>query len=561
MALFDKWKKKDKPEPIKEEAPEKAEDGLAEEPLFEPEPEPEAGTEAYLLYELRQNRTVFSGDEAAAAPAVPYIMKEIQNRMERIRRYEEWVAKGKPSGDGWDAVSSEPAKAEVFSDKDGMTGFLYCLAPVGTGAEVTENTLLKTVLNSGIRYGIDSPALARIAQERSYYRIFVIARGTKPQKGEDGKIIDHFSREHTLHFHADEYGRIDYKDTGMYQSVKKGEVICDLVPPRKGKDGSDILGRKFPAQKGNMPSVPRGKNTSVSPDGKALISDEDGDIAFLDGVFRVEPKLIISGNVDNSTGNIHFAGDVIINGEIRYGFEVIAGGNLAVFGMVEGATLSSGGDVILKQGMNGSRGGSLTAKGTVYSHFLEQIKVVAEGDVIADVIVNCDIRAGGSILATSGKGILVGGTVRASECVEAKRIGNRSETRTVIKLGVPIKLRDSAHEIEKELKEAQKTLDKINKNFYYLNSLPEIPEKHKDLYIALGEQKGFYEATVQDLKAEIEELRKRKIDYSKCHARGDIVFGVTEVILNDNRLVIREEMSKCNVYYSKNRGRLMQGTF
>lgn len=47
-------------------------------------------------------------------------------------------------------------------------------------------------------------------------------------------------------------------------------------------------------------------------------------------------------NVDNSTGDIDYEGDVVVKGNVLAGFTVKATGDITVSGIVEGATVIAG---------------------------------------------------------------------------------------------------------------------------------------------------------------------------------------------------------------------------
>ncbi len=555
------------------------------------EPEPEAGSEAYLLYALNQNNAAFPEDLALVRESVPAALKAVKDRLdlkacyarwkeqelkaEENPAYEERQDSGEKAGcqENQDhsrepgpakvktAMTSADAEIKVFFSRNRMAGFVYCLEPIGDGADITEEALLQALSSKGIQYGLLPDTISSIIQNKLYYRIFVAARGTAPVKGKDGQIIDLFSRSQELHLKEDERGTIDYKNPGVFQSVQAGQTICTLIQPEEGTEGCDIMGKQLAAEKGKMPPIPKGKNTSVTEDGSALIADTDGDLSFQHGTFRVEPQLIISQDVDNNTGNVNFAGDIVIQGEVKRGFQITAGGKLTVYGLVEGAVLSAGKDIVLSKGMNGSGGGMLTAKGSIYSRFLEQTKACAEGDVVADVMIGCSITAGGNILATSGKGIIIGGTLSARQYVEARRIGNQSEIRTAIKIGVFIQKKENLEEVTKELKSTQETLDKIIKNYNYLNRLPSLSGRHQEIFDTLSEQKTLYENKIAELETELAALQERKIDYSTCHVRGDMIYGITEVSLNSSHITVRDTTARCNVYFSKDKGELVLGTF
>jgi len=521
----------------------------------------EVGSKAYFLYEVSQNRAL-SSDHLPPEAEVSSALEAIRSRLE--------LGMPESSADAQEPESpadtekpdiSADAKVRVFTDSSRMTGFAYCLAPAGEGAHITEDAFTRALRDYGIVHGTDRDTISKIVEERLYYRLFIIARATAPVKGKDGQVIDHFAREQELHLQEDERGNVDYKNTNIFQSVRAGEVVCDLVYPEDGIDGRDIMGKLLPAEKGAMPPVPKGKNISVSKDGLALVADEDGDISFQHGLFRVEPRLVIPGNVDNSTGNVRFAGDIVIQGDIRSGFEVTAGGTLTVTGLAEGAVLSAKGDIILEKGMRGNGAGSITTEGSVYSCFLEQAKIFAKGSVHSDVIINCNIQSGGDILAVSGKGILMGGTLKASGCVEAKRIGSRSETNTIIKIGVPIKETENIDEVRKKLNSDKETLDTITRNYNYLSQLDVIPDKHKDTLNILSKQKALYEELVSQLQEELYALEHQKKDYSKCRVRGEIIYAITDISLNNCSVSIRDSSNMCNVYYSKKERDLVIGTY
>ncbi len=541
-----------------------------------PETAGEIGSRTYLLYGLAKGNAPFPETAALPEPMILSALDEIHARLELAARHASWEAEQAektsetepvektPETEEEEAPLPEPsadAEIRIFTDDRKMAGFAYCLAPVGERADITEKDFKDALADSGIVYGADWDAIARAVQEKLYYRIFAIAHGTAPVNGKDGQVIDHFSRSQELHLKEDERGNIDYKNMDIFQSIKAGQVVCDLIRPENGTDGRDIMGKLLPADSGKMPPIPKGKNTSVTEDGSALTADVDGDISFHDGVFRVESKLTVSGNVDNNTGNIHFAGDVIIEGDVKRGFHVTAGGNLTVCGLVEGAVLSAEENIVLKKGMNGIGGGSLTAKGSVCSTFLEQTEIYAEGDVVSEVIINCTVQSGRNILAVSGKGILIGGTLKAAQSVRAKRIGSRSETHTVIKIGVPIKKDDNIDEVKKKLASTKDTLDKISKNYRYLSGLPAIPDKYADTYKTLGMQKKLYEELVLKQQEEVNALEHKETDYSSCHVRADIIHAITDISLGDCSTCIHDTTSMCNIYFSKKEGRLVTGTF
>ena len=58
-------------------------------------------------------------------------------------------------------------------------------------------------------------------------------------------------------------------------------------------------------------------------------------------------------NIDNSTGNINFNGNVIIKEDILNGFALKTTGSVEIKGAVEGGFIQCDGDVLVRQGIQG----------------------------------------------------------------------------------------------------------------------------------------------------------------------------------------------------------------
>lgn len=458
---------------------------------------------------------------------------------------------------------SEPlaldASVEVLLSPDHMVAFAYVLAPIGEGCDMDENIFLDALLDNNIVYGIDTDLVSQITETKSYNTIYAIARGTAPVHGIDGQIIDHFSRDQMIHLDEDEKGVVDYKSLNLFQMIQANDIICDIVNPIPGQDGQDVKGKILPAAKGKMPAIPKGKNTALNEDESALIAEIDGDLSFVGNAFRVASQLVIPGDVDHSTGNLDFNGDILIQGDVCKGFSVHANGNVIVCGMAEGASISADGNIEIKKGMNGSGEGALTASGSVYSRFLEQTSVTAGGDVNAETIVNSHIISGGSIYAVKGMGSIIAGTLLATKSVVAKRIGNLSNIRTTIKIGYSVKDDENIDYLLSQLKNAQQTLSKITQSISFLEKLPSIPDDRAELYRTLLEQKNMYETLVSETNTKLTAAKGQELDYRECFVQGDIIYAITAVSLMSSSIIVNDTTSKCKVYYSDRE--LLIGTF
>ena len=109
-------------------------------------------------------------------------------------------------------------------------------------------------------------------------------------------------------------------------------------------------------------------------------------------------------DVDSSTGDIDYEGSVKINGNVCANFSVRAKGDIEVSGVVEGAYLEAGGDIIITRGMNGMIKGTLKAGGNIVAKFIENAKVHADGYISTESILHSDVYAASEVLVSGRRG-------------------------------------------------------------------------------------------------------------------------------------------------------------
>jgi hypothetical protein len=166
-------------------------------------------------------------------------------------------------------------------------------------------------------------------------------------------------------------------------------------------------------------------------------------------------------NVDTSTGNIEYEGNVSIHGNVTSGFKVKATGDIQVNGVVEGAELESEGNITIARGMNGMSKGVLNAKGHIVSKFLENCEANAGDYLSTESIMNSKVSAGTEIDVTGKKGFIAGGKVLASKKISVKTLGSKLGASTEVEVGIDPRLKREQAEIRKTLQANQKTIAQI----------------------------------------------------------------------------------------------------
>lgn len=328
------------------------------------------------------------------------------------------------------------AMVVAFVATDAMSAWVYAYPPVGAGRELDADMVRGALREAKVTFGIDAELCSELpAIEERYFHLFPVARGRQTVFGEDGRIIDLFSRSTERKIKVDEFNRVDYAAISVVQNVEEGETICRIIPPIRAEPGCTVLGRKLPARDGIPATVPKGRNTALSEDGTALIATKTGHVEFCNRTFQVRPILDIAGNVDYSTGNINFLGDVHVHGDVCTGFVVRAMGTITVDGVVEPCTVEAGNDLIIVKGAQGDGRAVLRASHSIYAKFLESCCVYAVESLHSDCLINCDVCCDGTVEVNTGRGTVIGGNIRCAHEVNALAMGSRAEIPTEVVLG------------------------------------------------------------------------------------------------------------------------------
>lgn len=203
----------------------------------------------------------------------------------------------------------------------------------------------------GVVYGIDQEAIARTcrASEPGEY---IVARGTEPIPGVDGMFelrADTEAKKVQPKLRQD--GTIDYRETREFPSVGEGDLIGVVRPAEPGQDGIDVFGRSVAAPPVRQVQILAGKDVTLSDDGLQAIAQRAGMPTQVKQGYHIKlsivPKLMQSGDINLSTGNIHFLGDVEISGAVQDTMQVEAEGNIHIRGNINMANIVAGQSLIV----------------------------------------------------------------------------------------------------------------------------------------------------------------------------------------------------------------------
>lgn len=433
----------------------------------------------------------------------------------------------------------------VFVSSNKMQAWIMVFPPVGQGRDADEEMLMRALQEKGVIFGVKEERLREsLKRPERYFHLIQAAEGRDVVQGEDGYIIDYFSRIDKRQIEVDEHGRVDYASLNLVQSAAEGDVICEAVPPTKAVPGRTVLDQEIPGRDGKAATLPKGRNTEISEDGSKLLASASGRLEYSGRSFQIKSMLDIEGNVDYSTGNINFLGDVHIRGDVCSGFSVRSVGNITVDGVVEAGTVEAGGDLIVAKGIIGDKEAIVRSHHNIYTKYLDNGIVHVRENLYTDSILHSEVYCDGEVQVVSGRGTIVGGTVRAAVGINAKIVGNRSESTTNVMLGG-----QPCADFEREL--LLENIEDLEEEMEALERQPESPARTKRM------NKVRLDLSVDKMKLgqfnkDMEKAEKKQEAQGKSRLKCGIAYPGTVLTIGNETLHLTQETSSCD-------GRLVNG--
>ncbi|MDH7578167.1 MAG: FapA family protein [Bacillota bacterium] len=256
-------------------------------------------------------------------------------------------------------LPSEPAELiyQVRVSEDKFTAFIkvekkagncYCLQDTEPGTSIVLRTtkkeekeaalppidhIIEDIKRQGIVFGIDRDAVSR-AFTVDCGKDVVIAQGIPVTSPVDEKVEYIFlnNQEETEEkITLENADRVDYRERRKYLCVEPGEVLALKHPPQFGKHGINVYGEVIEPPLPKFQEIRVKDNVRLIEAGKKAVAVKSGRPVLKNNFLFVLPLLVIEGNVDMTTGNVSFKGDVVINGNVQEGMKVRATGMVEVF--------------------------------------------------------------------------------------------------------------------------------------------------------------------------------------------------------------------------------------
>ncbi len=446
------------------------------------------------------------------------------------------------------------AELNIDFSNDGLCAFITLVPPFG-GKDLSIDAAFEKIYEH-IKYGLNVNLVKKIINERNYNNRTLIAEGEKPIDGEDGYIKYLFPVKIDTTPRILEDGSVDFRNLDIIHNVRAGDILAELFMPTDEKQGITVHGHTIEGKKGKKIEFRYGKNVIVSEDGKKLIAEKDGQVSIQDNKVIVKEIYEVKGNIDNSTGNINFNGSIKIKGNVLTGFEVNVDGDVDIEGVVEGAKISSLGNILLKRGIQGYNKGRLISKGTIVARYIENSFLEADSDIISDAIMHSEVFSNGSIKVTGKKGLIVGGVCKAAIEIVAKTIGSTMATTTILEVGVDPNLRAKFETTKTKVEETESNIEKFDKSivlFARLSKNGELTKEKEETLNKIIQARSILIRSLDSQKQELSYITKQIELLSRGRIKAEnVIYPGVKIVIGNSTMFIRDEIKHCTLYRENN---------
>ena len=314
-----------------------------------------------------------------------------------------------------------------------------------------------------------------------------VARGVAPVHGCDAIIIldpaiqhkldrilaretafEDASAKGILQKKTDDGNAIDFYTLSPFLIVHEGDPICTVNPETTGKDGWDIYGEPIESVNGHDDT--NIKDPSLRVGDTRATAAISGHLIIEANSIHISPLLEVPCDVDFSTANIDFPGDVNIGGGVLDRFTVKAEGSIEIHKLVQASEIESGQSIILHQGMAGKNTGKLVATKDLTAGYLESVHARVGGNCgVQHEITNCRLKIAGELLAPSAHAR--GGEISAAHSACLGVIGSMQGVVTTIVLGeyaeivhLIQKTQDYIDQVERAVSTQQNKIDRLTQS-------------------------------------------------------------------------------------------------
>lgn len=439
------------------------------------------------------------------------------------------------------SAAQSSKKIEVAVADDRMSAEITLADPGDERYIVPE--LIGALRRNKVVVGIKTEELIKMVTEKIYETPVVVAEGKPLIPAQEGYYEYFFDTNEHKTPEIREDGSTDYSAVGRLENVKEGQLIARYHPAVQGKNGSDVLGHEMVAKIAKEKAVLRGQHIERNDETNEYFAKLSGKISLKDNNVEILDVYEINEDITLIRKKVEFYGDLHINGDVENGVVIRAGRNIVINGTVGAATITAGGDIILQRGITGAGKGKVSARGNVFSDFIEHAKIEAGMDIYANSIINAEISTNGNVIVSGKQGSIIGGNTHGLRGIVANAAGSDSEVRTVLHAG--FLKEDYTRFLQLEQKEKrlaislEQLIDELTKTLKARAKAGSVNSAQRERILAINKKKESMYEELKDIRNDKEMISKKMAmgGNASIIIRGDVHRNVL-ISIDASRLAI-----------------------
>ena len=444
-------------------------------------------------------------------------------------------------------TENEYMRIEVNHKRTKATVKFY--PPSSKGKLMKREEIMGDLEHMGIRHGIIERNIDIYLKQRQFCTEFVIAKATLPVQGKDAEITYHFDVDKIAKPKIKEDGTVDFHQMDNINHIEEGTLLATLQPAVLGKPGTDVMGGIIKPNKVDVKTLKHGHNIHLTDNDTKMYSDVAGHVQLTGDKVFVSNTYEVPADVGTTTGNVTYDGNVHVKGNVITGFKIEAKGDIIVDGVVEGATLIAGGQIVLRRGIQGMNRGVLKAEGDIVTRFIENSEVISGGSVSTDAIMHSTVIAKGDVISTGKRGLINGGSVRSESNISMKEAGSTMGTKTFLEIGMDPALLEEYQELDKRVVEMTEEIEKHNRIVgVYANKVKKgekLPEDKMKQYQIAKKSVELLRQNIENAEQRSEELRLEMDSHSKGRIKiSDMAYPGVKITITGANYFVRSEMRR-----------------
>jgi len=355
----------------------------------------------------------------------------------------------------------QPGEFTLQLSEDRLHMLLSVTPPLAGGKPVATTDVIEALRQQGIEKGVmlgEIQKSLQAAKSGQEVTSVAVVRGISARPGSDA-FIELMGRTAVNRPMEKLPGSAILNLNQLNIICVKDDVVAIYHPPVPGTPGYDALGQVLePPATADM-VVEAGNN--ILRQGNEFVAQITGMLQYDGRTLSVRPVLLFPRDVTTEAGDIHFDGEIMVNGTVRSGVNMVASGDINIQGNVEAARIKSlGGSVRIGQGIVGRGEAVIVAEGDISTKFVENATLRAQGDIhIENGAMHSSLVAGKVIAMTHGKGQLIGGLALAGQRVSVRILGTPSSLLTEVSVGLSAKAMKVLSKIDLKRRGLKASLD------------------------------------------------------------------------------------------------------